>query len=438
MGRPSWILRLTLLGLGARLLFVALEPQAQLVGDEHTWTAWGMEVAGAGFSPLRSRLIFYPPVYPYFIATFYALSGWLGVVKVAQAALGALLIPALGRIGTLVFGARVGVTAAAIAALYPDLVWFSAHFWSETVFVVLLAWAFERLIVAGTRAESSAALTAGLLFGLATLTRETALYFVPLAGLWLAIDRGRTGALGRGAAFVLAAMLSIAPWSYRNWVAYDAFVPVSTSGGLNLWQGNARLTREEVYALYEQAGSRIERYRYARRMGVQAILERQPGWIFEKLRDEMPRFWEADSLALAHIRREAYGPVPSSLRIMASVLFLAPYLALIPLFAAGVAGAPLDRNSALLGGFLVYYNLLHVVSHGFARYRLPALIVVFAFAAFAIVAWREGRYPRLTGRRLWLAGAVLVLLSASVLPSLLETQAGDEPSGAQAPSAIAS
>ena len=173
---------------------------------------------------------------------------------------------------------------------------------------MLLWWAFERLIAAD-EGDRAAALLRRLLYGLAILTRETALYFAPLAAAWLVLNRARPAPPRVAPLSFWPPPSRVLPWTARNLVVYDAFVPVSTAGGLNLWQGNARLSREEVYALYTQVPGRIEKYRYARRMGLAAIAARQPGWIFEKLRDELPRFWEPDSLALAHLRREAYGPV---------------------------------------------------------------------------------------------------------------------------------
>ena len=50
--------------------------------------------------------------------------------------------------------------AAAITALYPELVWFAAHFWSETLFLTLLWWAMERLIAAEARGSARAAAAA--------------------------------------------------------------------------------------------------------------------------------------------------------------------------------------------------------------------------------------------------------------------------------------
>jgi hypothetical protein len=317
---------LTVVGLAARAAFLLLEPATRPVADERTWTNWAVESLATprvGFSPLRTHMIFYPPLYPYFIAVPYALFHTLQAAKWAQAAVSALLVPAVGLVGGRAFGARAGVVAAGIVALYPDLVWFAAHFWSETLFLVLLWWAFERLLAGDRRASVGAVAAAGLLWGLAVLTRETILYLTPAAALWLAWRSGRGGGK-RAAVFLLCAALTVVPWTIRNWIAFHAFVPVSTAGGLALFQGNARLTRQEVYDRYEAVHGRIEQYRFARREGWRAIGERQPLWALEKLRDQMPRFWEADSLALIHIKRGAYGAVPPAIAGAAAIVILVP------------------------------------------------------------------------------------------------------------------
>lgn len=418
------VVMLTLLGLALRVAFVLLEPPVRLIGDEHTWTGWALELLTpeVRFDPAASRMLFYPPLYPYFLAGVLGLTASWTAVKLVQAAIGALLVPAVARVGGTLFGERAGIAAAAIVAFYPDLVWFSAHFWSETLFLVLLWWAFERLLAADAGGGRESALAAGLLFGLAILTRETALYFAPLAAVWLYWPARRARLAG---AFLVSACLVVVPWTFRNSVAYGAFVPVSTAGGLNLWQGNARLTREEVYVEYAKVPGRVAKYQHARRMGLQAIRDRQPGWLFEKLRDEMPTFWEADSLALAQIDRLAYGPVAEGPRRAIGVLVVAPYLLLLAPFVLGLAGAPRRRGATLLVAFLVYYTLLHVATHGFARYRLPIMPIVFVFAALALADPR-GLVARLRPRQWLVAGVLALVLGASVAPSLAEPSAQEE------------
>src|SRR5262249_37605369 len=141
------LLLLTALGFVVRAVFLLLEPKIPLMGDESSWADLAIHgLAGLRhpLSPWTRHLIFYPPAYPYFIAVPYYLTGSLALAKWVQVALGALLVPAIGLVGRRVFSPFVGTLAAGITALYPELVWFSAHIWSETLFMVFLWWALER------------------------------------------------------------------------------------------------------------------------------------------------------------------------------------------------------------------------------------------------------------------------------------------------------
>jgi len=329
-----------------------------------------------------------------------------------------LLAPALFAIGRRAFGERAGLAAGGIAALYPELVWFAAHFWAETLFTVLLWWAMERLLAADDpepgRAATGAAAVSGALFGLAVLTRETVLYFLPLAAAWLAWRRAGGGR--RAGVLLATAGLVIVPWTVRNWIVFDALVPVSTSGALNLWQGNTRLSRQQVYEENWAIHGRIAQYHNARRRGIEAVLERQPRWLLEKLKSELPDYWAAHGQPIVHIERGAYGSVRRARAFLAIAVVLLPYLALLVAFVAGVALRPPGRAPLLLLAFLAFYVLLHVASHGYPRYRLPSLPVLFLFAAHGWVAWRAGE--RASARDRAAAAAVALVLALSVGPSL--------------------
>jgi len=404
-----------------RLAFVFAEPETHPIGDETMWVTWGAAVlpsAEVAFSPLAPafRFIFHPPAYPYFIGAVFALFGSLTAVKIAQCLVAALLVPPVGRIGGMALGPRSGLASAAIAVLYPELVWFSAHFWAETVFLAVFWWAFERVAAADRDQSTGKAAWAGFLWGLAVLTRETVLYFAPIAALFLLWRRPRGAP--RAAAFLLMLVVTVAPWTYRNYAVFGAFVPVSTAGALNLWQGNTRLSRQEVYEQDWAVHGRIAKYEQARRKGLQAILERQPWWFFEKLRDEMPNFWEADSQALVHIRKGAYAEVRPAAAYAAAALVLVPYLLLLASALIALATVPCTRLSVLLAGFLVYYNLIHVATHGYARYRLPALPVLFMLAGWAWARGREARPAVVSSGRRGLVAVAILVLGASLVPSL--------------------
>jgi hypothetical protein len=412
MSRRNLVL-LTLLGLGLRILFLLAEPKVKPSGDEPVWIILGVKgvyKTAHPFSPFDAQLIFYPPAYPYLIAAARALVGSPRAVLWFQAFLGVLLVPVLGWLGERL-SPRAGLWGALLGAVYPELIWYAAHFWSETFFLLFVWWSFERVIAARARSNIGAALVAGGLIGLATLTRETVLWFIPVVTVWLLWGRVRNGAKV-AAAFALGAILTVAPWTARNFMLYHSLVPVATGGALNLWEGNARLARNEVYALASTVEDPIAQYHQSWSMAIAAIRERQPLWFGEKLVSEMPAFWGAESEAAMHIERGAYrsGGSPAAARLARRLLAL-PYLAVLALGFLGLALLEPDSGWWLLLTFAVYYNLLHVVSHAMDRYRLPVMPVLFLLCGVGWGALRSGEI-----REKWRTHALrLGLMSAAFL-----------------------
>ena len=422
-------LALTAAALLARAAFLLLVPQCHTAGDEPSWIALGTQEL-VPLSPLRNDLIFYPPVYPYFIALLWRATGSLQAVLWVQAAIGALLVPAVVRVGARSFGPRAGLLAGALAAFYPELLWFATRFWSETLFVVLLWWAIERTLAAGDDGRARSAAAAGALWALATLVRELALYLVPLAALYLLWPRpGGVRAWLRPArerllataALVLTAVLVIAPWTIRNALVFKAFIPVSTMGGLNLWQGNTTLTHLQIYEVLARIEGPVEQDRYCRRMAWETIGARQPAWIVEKLREQMPEFWKAGSEVLDHVvGREACGPVATSTLVAIELVLVLPYVALLVAGAIGLSRLRFGPAAVSLLALLAAYNAAHVAAYATTRFRLPVMPVVFFVAAAAIVGRREGLLLPLRGFRLALLVALLLATCAVLWPGLEE------------------
>ena len=134
--------------------------------------------------------------------------------EVAQSIAGAAGVWLIGLIALRAGGNRAGLTAAAIAAVYPPLVWFPSYVLSETLysFVALASAAVLQLAVdrahshRSDRAGSPLSLAAGALTGVSVLVRPAMLFFLPLALLWLSYRRMPVLAvtLVAGAAAVIA------------------------------------------------------------------------------------------------------------------------------------------------------------------------------------------------------------------------------------------
>jgi hypothetical protein len=193
------------------------------------------------------------PGYPAFLALAGAGRGVPDAaptrVKIAQSAVGAATVWLIGVLALRSMGPRPGVAAAAIAAVYPPLVWIPSYVFSETLFSLaslgaafVLQIAVDRAgIERSSRRGGALALAAGVLSGAAILIRPVMLFFLPLAALWL-LRRRRIPLL---AALLAGTFAVVAPWTARNVRAYGKFVLVASEGGVTFWTGNHPLARGE-------------------------------------------------------------------------------------------------------------------------------------------------------------------------------------------------
>ncbi len=176
------------------------------------------------------------PGYPYLLGAIYALSGdSLAAGRLLDATLGTLTVLLLYLVAKRIWGRRVGLLAAALAAVFPPLVLLSRELVSESLFIPLILGAV--LCVLNFRRSGGAvrwAAAGGGLCGLAILTRPTgfALIFPVALGVWTLRPRLRFESLLPPASVICCAALVVVPWIVRDAINFGRFVPVTTSGGI--------------------------------------------------------------------------------------------------------------------------------------------------------------------------------------------------------------
>jgi 4-amino-4-deoxy-L-arabinose transferase-like glycosyltransferase len=262
--RTLWLVGLLLvLALVLRLGYVAVTPGYIAVDDAHDYDLHARSIAaGQGFAHLGSgpsaRTAFRPPGYPYLLAGVYALGGVeraedsrrFVVGRVANALVGTVIVALIGVLAAQLFDRRVALVAMGLAAVYLPLILISGSLMSEPLFAALLLGA----LVAAIQHRRSAhryrwVLLAGVLGGLTILTRaNAAILLAPLmVAVWDARPRWSWRALAPPVALVVVALLTVAPWTVRNAVAFGRFVPVTTQLGTALagtYNDAARTDRE--------------------------------------------------------------------------------------------------------------------------------------------------------------------------------------------------
>jgi 4-amino-4-deoxy-L-arabinose transferase-like glycosyltransferase len=359
-----------------------------------------------------------PPLFPAYLAVWTKLgAGSYKAHLVAGAFLGAGSVAAIGAIGRRVGGAALGLVAAAVAAVYPNLILLDASLRSESLYVLLIALGLLAAYRVAERPSWQRSAWLGVAIGLAALTRSEAVFLVLLLGLpavWLGAARGAR--LRPALAVVAGCALLLVPWVARNWIQFDRPTAISTNeGGLLAGANCDRAYHGEfigTWACFPTAaiGPRnCNRERYRRILGTNSCYP------------EVDRRGDGNEAAVsARLRRRALdyagdhaGRVPAvaSVRLLrtwelwdpagqASIeAFFADrnrrynrwaQASLWVMLVLAVAGVVLLRRRGeplrLLLSLPVLVSLVAILSYGSTRFRAAAEVTLVVLAAVALVA----------------------------------------------------
>ena len=185
----------------------------------------------------------FPPLFPGLIA-FTTLLGLHSVTaqSLFMCGVGTGTVVLVGLAGRRIAGTTVGCVAAVIAAVHPLIFQPDGVLMSESLYMALVSGVLLAALVAVDRpGHWRPWALLGALIGLAALTRTEALFLVPVLSIPLALRRGGATRRARARATVIAIAASIvvvAPWTLRNALEFDHFVPVSTNTGTVLAGAN--------------------------------------------------------------------------------------------------------------------------------------------------------------------------------------------------------
>ncbi len=167
----------------------------------------------------------------------------VGWQRFAMTLLGIATVAVIGLVGRRLGGARVGLVAAGIAAVYPNLWVNDSLVMSESLALLLVALALLVALDLDRRPALWRAALLGVIVGMATLTRsELGLLAVGFAGLawWRAAGFPRRVLLGL---LVLGTtVLTVVPWVAYNATQFDRTVLLSTNDGTTLLGANCDST----------------------------------------------------------------------------------------------------------------------------------------------------------------------------------------------------
>ena len=361
-------------------------------------------VAGNGFSDAPGLAnTFEPPVYMYLLSAFFTLFGEnLTVVKIGQAVLDSLTACTLFFITRTALSVNAAYLAAILYALYPIAVYSVADIAPETTFSFLLSLALLTLALALRSGHVRHYLASGLLLGCATLTRTTTLYFVPFLVLFLVVVRaGRKRVVPLVLVTLSAFVLTIAPWTVRNYVVSKRFIPVAVMGyGEVFLQGSSEefLTiadkQQNFPAYFERLRAKNlappvhptpkEWNDYATRAGWERYKEKwEDGGILSLAKFfayKFARLWYATESGANH---------PLILLVNLPVLLLS----LMGLIVAIRSRIPPDAQWPIWA-VVLFFIAVHIVTLPMQRYMAPVMPYLLAYAALFLTWLASQRQAR--------------------------------------------
>lgn len=374
----------------------------------------GQFVSGPG----SEGTAFWSPGYSFALAPFYKLFGAeQRAAKLFNAVAGALTVLPVFYLGRRLRGDACGLIAAALFAVAPSLIYWTASLFSESLFTLGVALALAVSAWAGERRTTAAYFATGVVLSATAFVRsQGVVLIVPVAVLLLHDVRPRT-IMRVAIPLALATTLFIVPWAVRNqmvmgrpyliqdnlgYVLRQAHAPYSNGTTVppqDLWDERPGISFKERELFFDDEG-RSRAWRYARthprrELHLAAL---RLGWLVRS--DAAPAVAWSESLGSTPIDLGAH-----ELWVWLGDVFYYPLLALATFallidpprsrLSRRALLRPLpDRGSGSQGHARLYVALLslvaawvvlHLVFWGEPRYHVPLVPVVVVLAAIGIV-----------------------------------------------------
>ncbi|MDI6791410.1 MAG: glycosyltransferase family 39 protein [bacterium] len=390
--RPFWFI--FILALAVRLAFVLFFPPLYAPDTGSYEIIAKSLIKGDGFSsapgiPSAGR----PPLYPLFLAGIYFLFGQSHLaVKLSQALLGAISCIIIYFISKEIFDRRVGLWSGAVMALYPPLISTAGFVLSEELAIFLLAISILFLTKATKRKQTGWYVLSGIFMGLTTLCRPMTLlfpFFLYLAFLFLPFKKREFFWIS---IFLLATVVTVAPWTFRNYVRFNAFIPVQDcGGGMNFWMATYSSSDgiipygspqeyspkdQEVYNRIIEGLSPIEADKACFREGIKNIINNPSGY-FRLCARKFERYWFWIPGGVKVLQ-----PHP---KIKLGVTIVDYLVLLLAILGLGVGLRENWRDKLPLIAIILYFTITSIFLFvALPRYRLPIMpyVLIFAIVGF--------------------------------------------------------
>jgi len=341
-------------------------------------------LAGEGFHFRDERFdgnvyAFRMPGYPLFVAV---CGGNVIVVRIVQAVIDTSTALAIYLLARTWLQQRNALLAAALVAINPYLIYFSGLLLSETLFIAMLAWGM--FLLAGSHIRRVFPFIGLLILALSVHIRPSAILLSVV--LPLIFRRSWMQSLA-GAALVFAVLL---PWAIRNKIVLGEWIWTTTNTGVTLYDGfhpmatgasdqSFLATLPQLKDMSETARSR--HLTDLARVQIASDIRHALRLTFSKV----VRTWSPIPLSQQYGSRPLYVIIGGAYAII-----------LFALVVWSIIASDLPKTAKLyLLAPAMYLTMVHAMSVGSLRYRIPAEppMAVLAAGAFNILNRKTADCP---------------------------------------------
>ncbi|MBL9093641.1 MAG: glycosyltransferase family 39 protein [Planctomycetaceae bacterium] len=352
-----------------------------------------------------------PPLYPWLVSVVYRAAGVGNYAAVygVQIVLSLMTTCIVYRLGRLAYDESIGLAAAALFCFYPSFLAYDNLLLTEVLATFLLTSATLAAAIAVRASSMSLLGLAGVLYGLAALTRSAALMLIPFLAVWLVAfwPGRRAAALAAAVLLVVSFVGTIGPWAYRNTQLQGTLTLIDVMGGRNAMMGNYEHTPLErswatisvaegkqswIHVLRERRpeafSGRLSQGQVDKLAMREALsyMARHPAQTTQRTSVKIFNFWQLEREIVAGLKQGIWGEVPKIAVVVAALVICGYYAACLFSAIFGAILAP-PRWPALQSLFLISIAVpwgAHSLIFAHSRYHLPLVPLLAIYAAAAM------------------------------------------------------
>jgi 4-amino-4-deoxy-L-arabinose transferase-like glycosyltransferase len=382
-----------------RFVPMVMWPTQPCVRDECTYMKLAQRILdGEGLTAAAAGWL-WAPGYPYLMALHQTVTGWPATVKFTQTVLFLAAMPLVYGLTRRALDQRAGRWVLWLLALSPTLIFFAVTNWSEVLYTAVL---FTALAALGwsRRGGPARGLLPGLLVGVCVLFRGVATYMLPIFAVGLLWQRWRDRRAWAGAAaMVLAAVLTVAPYSVHATKKHGGLVVSDRTMGQMMWLGNnsfdpitfdwgnGTLTDPGFTKALRTGRKRCDKemgptaWDDCEREGGKAWIVANPGEFFARVPVRVAQLMNPHSFLTRHLRWNKWREIKSPVRD--ALYWLVILWSAIALLGGTIGACARGRGwlAVVTWGLVIYHVAAISLLAGLSRYRVPLDAIWMIWAA---------------------------------------------------------